>query len=345
MLKKFCSVLLLLSLFLFSVRPAGAQAQPPQKLTHVTVALGDVSLNKLIFIVAQDAGLYKKNGLDVDQYITPGAAEVVRHSGVNIPKERVRAAAIEEAADFSIGGATPVIVGRVTNARAGDRITLASTDNTVRWHIVARAGITRPEDLKGKKIGFSGVGAMTHFMALWYVKHMGWDPTMDVSLLSNALALDTLQNGTVDAFVADEIAYTMAVSAGYKSLVDLNQFNVPIGGSGAYADRKWVNNNKDTVRRFIRATVEAIALIKQNKDVGLKAIAGWYGITDREQQEMLLLDLSKLPRKPYPAVEGLKLTMQLYDSHEMRSHKVEDFYDDSFVKELDQSGYIDSLYK
>ena len=60
-------------------RPASAQ-QPaaPQKLIHVSVALGDVSLNKLIFAVAQDAGLYKKNGLDVDQYITPGAAEVVR---------------------------------------------------------------------------------------------------------------------------------------------------------------------------------------------------------------------------------------------------------------------------
>jgi hypothetical protein len=29
----------------------------------------------------------------------------------------------------------------------------------------------------------------------------------------------------------------------------------------------------------------------------------------------------------------------------MRQHKPEDFYDDSFVRELDKSGYIDSLYK
>jgi len=324
---------------------AGTAAAAQQKLTHVTVALGDVSLNKLIFIVAQDAGLYKKNGLEVDQYITPGAAEVVRHSGVNVPNEHIRLAAVEEAADFSIGGGTPVMVNIVTNARAEDRIILASTDNMVRWNIVARPGISRPQDLKGKKIGYSGIGGMSHFMALWYVKHMGWDAVMDVSLLSNALALDTLQSGRVDAFVADEIAYTMAVSAGYKSLVDLSQFNAPIAGSGAYASRQWVANNRDTVRRFIRATVEAIALIKQNKDVGLKAIAGWYGITDREKQEMLLHDVASLPRKPYPAVEGIKLTMQLYDSHEMRSHKPEDFYDSSFVRELDQSGFVDSLYK
>jgi hypothetical protein len=54
---------------------------------------------------------------------------------------------------------------------------------------------------------------------------------------------------------------------------------------------------------------------------------------------------SRWDRKPYPPVEGIKQLMQLYNTHEMRKHKPEDFYDDSFVKELDQSGFIDSLYK
>ena len=37
--------------------------------------------------------------------------------------------------------------------------------------------------------------------------------------------------------------------------------------------------------------------------------------------------------------------MELYDSAAMRRFKVEDFYDDSFMKELDESGFIDSLYR
>jgi hypothetical protein len=37
--------------------------------------------------------------------------------------------------------------------------------------------------------------------------------------------------------------------------------------------------------------------------------------------------------------------MEIYNTHEMRKHKPEDFYDDSFVRELDQSGFIDSLYR
>jgi hypothetical protein len=44
-------------------------------------------------------------------------------------------------------------------------------------------------------------------------------------------------------------------------------------------------------------------------------------------------------------VAGIKKIMELYDSNEMRKYKPEDFYDDSFIRELDESGYIDSLYE
>ena len=37
--------------------------------------------------------------------------------------------------------------------------------------------------------------------------------------------------------------------------------------------------------------------------------------------------------------------MDVYDYREMRLHQPEDFYDSSFIAELDRSGYIDSLYK
>ena len=37
--------------------------------------------------------------------------------------------------------------------------------------------------------------------------------------------------------------------------------------------------------------------------------------------------------------------MEVYDYREMRLHRPEDFYDASFVAQLDQSGYIDGLYK
>jgi NitT/TauT family transport system substrate-binding protein len=319
--------------------PLGAQ-----QLTKVRVSLGDVSLNKLIFTVAQDAGIYRKNGLEVEQYISSGAASRAGRAGVNIPDEHIGSGE-GGGAQFGIGGGTPLTVGRVTNATSGDRIILASTDHIVRWHIVAQPEITTPEQLKGKKIGFSGVGAMTHFEALAFAQQMGWDPNQDLILMSNGLALDTFEDGTLDAFVADELVYTMAVAKGHKAVVDLSQYNIPIAGSGVTASRKWVESNKDTVRKFIKSTVEAVALLKQNKDVVRSSMANWYGITDTELQDFLYRDFSKLPRKPYPNVEGIKKTMELYNTLGMRMHKPEDFYDDTFVRELDESGYIDSLYQ
>ena len=331
----------MLLIFCFAAQTAPAQTQQP--LTRVTVSLGDVSLNKLIFAVAQDAGIYKKNGLEVEQYITSGAATRAGRSGVNIPRDRIGSS--EGGANFSIGGGAPLIVGRVNDAVAGDRVILASTDHIVRWHIVAQPEITRIEQLKGKKLGYSGFGAMTHFEALAFAQQMGWDPDQDLALMENALALDTFRDRTVDAFVADELVYTMAVAGGYKELVDLSRYNIPIPGSGVNASKRWIAQNPDIVRRFLRSTVEAIALLKQDKEVVLKAISRWYGINDREQQDFLYRDFSKLPRKPYPNVSGIKKTMELYDTLGMRMHQPEDFYDDSFIKELDQSGYIDSLYK
>ena len=71
----------------------------------------------------------------------------------------------------------------------------------------------------------------------------------------------------------------------------------------------------------------------------------WYQMSDPEIMEMFYDEASKVPMKPYPAVEGIRRVMELYDSHEMRKYKLEHFYDASYVKELDDNGFIDSLYK
>ncbi len=51
------------------------------------------------------------------------------------------------------------------------------------------------------------------------------------------------------------------------------------------------------------------------------------------------------PRKPFPCYDGIKKAMEFYDSSEMRRHTPESFYDDSLMRELDESGFLDSLYQ
>jgi NitT/TauT family transport system substrate-binding protein len=317
-------------------------ARAQDKLLPITVELGDVSLTKLPFVMAAEAGIYKRNGLEVKQFITPNAAELIRRSaGLVVPKDFVGTGA----GDINIGGGSPTLVRMTSDARAPQRIVLATTDDVSRFHIISRQDLAGPQDLKGKRIGFSVVGALSHYVTILFAKRMGWDYNRDLSLFANGAGADVIKSGRVDAFTADEIALAEALRQGFKDLVDTGTYRFPMPGSGVNAEKSWLLKNREAAARFVKSTVEAVALLKNDKPAAFAAMAKWYGITEPAKQEEVYAQAAQLPSKPYPSVEGIKKMMEIYDYREMRQHRPEDFYDASFVAELDQSGYIDGLYK
>src|SRR5258708_179817 len=162
------------------------------KLLPITVELGDVSLTKLPFVMAAEAGIYKRNGLEVRQYITPNAAESIRRSaGLVVPKDFVGSGA----GDINIGGGSPTLVRMTSDARAPQRIVLATTDGVSRFHIISRPDIAAPQDLKGKPIGLSGVGAVRHYVTILFAERMGWDYNRDLSLFANGVGADVIRSG------------------------------------------------------------------------------------------------------------------------------------------------------
>jgi NitT/TauT family transport system substrate-binding protein len=316
--------------------PAGAQAE---KKIPLKVEMGDVSINKIPFLIALDEGLFAKHGLDVDMVpFSASAAEVHKIKG----REKHRR---DIDAEIRVGGGSPMIVGRVNRVTPSDQIILATTDHIVHWDVVARKGISTLEELKGKRISYSGVGACSHYIALLIADKMGWDPRFDIALLGGDYSVFPLKNGWTDAMVAYEVPFAMARVEGYKSLVNLRSWNAPIACSGVTASRAWASKNRDTVIRFLKALTEAIAMMKANKAAAFKAIEKWYGFTDSEVKQIIYDGGAEIERKPYPSIEGIKKTMQLYDSAAMRMYKPEDFYDSSYLKEIDDSGFIDALYK
>jgi hypothetical protein len=66
-----------------------------------------------------------------------------------------------------------------------------------------------------------------------------------------------------------------------------------------------------------------------------------------EKSRENVLTEAMYPKKQYPSLEGLKTVLDELAERDPRakSAKPEQFVDMTFIRELDQSGYIDALYK
>jgi NitT/TauT family transport system substrate-binding protein len=332
--------------FSFVMLAAGALSMPhtaiaQQTPASITVELGDVSLTKLPFIMAADYGIYERNALKVRQYITPSAAKAVEAKGVKVPPENIG----REEGNINIGGGSPTMVRMHSVATAPHRVILATTDIYSRYHILARSDIKSVDDVKGKRIGYGNPGALSHFSILMWLKSIGLDPEKDVEMYSNGGDIEHVMQGRVDIITANGITVDEAVKHGMNDIANLVPRKIHMPGSGVNAEVKWLKDNRDVAARFVKATVEAIALMKQDKEKAFASMRKWYGINDQRVLEGIYAEATDLPIKPYPSIEGLKNMQTVYTWRAISRKKPEEFVDASFVTELDKSGYIDSLYK
>ncbi len=309
-------------------------------LTRVDVSLGDVSINKVPQLVAAEQGIYVKYGLDVHQTISAGAARAAAASGVVVPDAYVNRAA-GPAAPIDVGGGSPMIYGSV-NGRGAPRVIVLTQEAMAVDHVIARPGIAGIPDLKGTRLGFSGVGAVTHFSALSLAKRLGWTPGRDITLVSGSATLDALKQDKVDAILTSAMVIALAPQAGYKDIGDLTAYKMPMAGSGIMVDKAYLAAHRDTVLRFLKADLEATALMQRDRRVCNAGLAKWFDITDAGIQGGMFAFVNKFERKPYPSVDGVKHVLAVYDSPEMRTHAAEEFYDSSLMAELDKSGFLDN---
>ena len=314
-----------------------------QQKLPVRVAMGDVSINKVPHLVALDNGLFDKYGLDIT--LRPFSRDAAESHGV--PAD-VLDTIPEGEWDMSVGGGAPGMISRANSSHPSDDVVIATTDHVLHWHVVARDGIETIEDLKGKRIGISSYSACAGIVLQILADRMGWDVEKDFIVLSGDYSVTPLKNGWVDAFIAYDVPLSQAYMAGYRPMdIDMRSWNEPYPCNGLSTSRSWAHSHKETVMRYLKALTEAISLMKKDKTYAFRSMAKWYGFKDVEQQQVIYNGAADMPRKPYPAVDGIKRVMELdmYQTGAVQRFTVEDFYDDSFMKELDESGFIDALYE
>jgi len=311
--------------------------QSAERLARITVAYSAISYDQSPAWIAKETGLFAKNGLDVQLvYFTGGttAAMALVSGDVAISQN-----AGPEVVNAYIAGSDPVFV-------AGGTITLD-------WWLMGRPEIKAPAHLKGGSVAISRFGSVSDFVARFALQRVGLTPDKDVAVVQVGTNTDRFVAMTakrVDGGVFNPPTSFIGQKNGFTVLADVASLGLAFQHTGAVTTRKFIRENPDTVARYMKAHVEAIHRLKTDRETGIKVAAKYFGkVRDQESMEKAYdryIRDSQLPRKQYPTLEGLKTVLTTLGEKDpkARAIKPEDLVDLRFIKELDQSGFIDTLY-
>jgi ABC-type nitrate/sulfonate/bicarbonate transport system substrate-binding protein len=159
--------------------------------------------------------------------------------------------------------------------------------------------------------------------------------------------LAAVKAGHIDAtIVSVESAYA-AKKAGLNVFLDIRKLGVEYLLASVITTRRFVRENENTTRRVVKSIVEAIHYFKTHKQESIDIVAQFFKTGERESVEFAYTwAIEAIERKPYPSIAGLQALLDNIATRDQKAKLVtpQDFVDVRFVKELDDSGYIDSLY-
>ncbi len=153
----------------------------------------------------------------------------------------------------------------------------------------------------------------------------------------------------MDATLLGAPTLLVAKQFGLRILADLVDMGFHYDFGSIATTRSFINSNRDAVRRFVRAYVEGVHYFKTHPDESKKIMARYL----RENEPAVLEETyayyaDKTASTPYPTREGIEpVISQVTAGSKAEKTKLtfEDVADQSFVRELDQSGFIQSLYR
>jgi NitT/TauT family transport system substrate-binding protein len=309
---------------------ASAEAQ----LIKIHVGYSAISGDALPAWVAKDAGIFEKNGLDVQLvFFTGGTTAVMALISADTPIAQL---------------AGPAVINSVM--AGSDAALIAGGVTSLNYYLMSRREIKTPEQLKGGSVAISRFGSSSDFIARYALSKIGLTPGKDVTIVqigSTTARVDAALTGRVQATVVQPPASIIAQKRGMNILADLPKLGLVYQHTAAATTRRYIREHPEIVRRYVKSQVDAVHRIYTDKEASIRALGRFLGrAVERDVLEKTwdnLLSESVLPRKQYPSLEGIKTI--LTTEFKGKPAKPEDFVDSSFIKALDDSGYIDGLYK
>jgi len=182
------------------------------------------------------------------------------------------------------------------------------------------------------------------------LQKLGLNPVKDITLVQIGTIperLSALDTGKVQAAMLNAPDNFRAQKRGLYKLMGVR---LPYQGIGVGTTRAFIRENPDVARRYIRSQVEAVHRLKTDREAGMRVLAKYLALQDKEILQKAYDDGVNdeiLPAKQYPTLEGIKKILEPLGETDPKAKaaKPEDFVDMRFIRELDESGFTNDLYK
>src|SRR5262249_29015038 len=255
-----------------------------------------------------------------------------------------------------LAGDVPIAIMSGTTAvnaalSGSDFVILGSTKKDPAQAFLAVAqDIKTPAQLNGKQLGVSRLGSSSDFLLKYLLKKLGLGPgdATIVQVGSSPVRMAALANGAIDGTALSFEEMLAAKKQGFTILLDISTLGIEGLNSDFITTRRYVRESRDTAFRFVKSMAKGVSFYVKNKKFSMDVIAKYTRSNDVEKIDAGYEYNAKIfLRKPYPALGGVALALEEIGERNpsAKAARPEQFVDSSFVKELDDSGYIDALYK
>jgi len=313
-------------------------SHPATAQDKVSMGLSSVSGLHSAMWVAEEKGLFRKYGIDAEVIVTGqgGTAGIGALLANDIQM-------VSSAGDILIAAAL----------RGGDTVMVAGVVNKGLQRITTKPEIKTPADLKGKRVGVTRIGAVSHSVLLMMLQR--WKMSVnDIQVMqvgSSPNMLASLDKGGLDAAVLTIPSMFVAEDRGYRVLLDMADTDIYYLHTMIATTRNYIKNNRDKVSRFLKGYLEGLAFVKQHKKESIDVVKKKLRIGPEQERNLEksidLLSAKYYEQIPYPSMRGVETVLGFVekDNPKAKTADPKSFVDDSLLREIEASGFVKTLYQ
>ncbi len=330
-MKTLCSLCLILCISLISTRAPDVEGA---SATRIRVGYPSPSASFYPLFATKEAGLFEKYGFETEMVYVQGVQLVQVHVSGQL--------------DFSTISSVVYLQASVEGA---DLIQVATSIDNQLMKLMVHPSISSPAELKGKTLAVTRFGSLTDLLVRPALKNWGLEPQKDVKLIQIGRMPDiatAISQKIVDGGVISFPTSVQAEKMGIKTLLDFANSGFDIPATTVVVSRRYSKANRDVVLRFLKAYIEGTRRLFTDRELGIRALRKYGGISDRELLASTydLFTTRYIKKVPKINIKGIENSLSLIaeNNPKAKGRKAEEFMDASFMDELEKSGFIKSVW-